>query len=381
MAGTCELTVDLDAINRNLRLVAELAQERTVLAAVKANAYGHGLVPVAREMEAAGVAHWLGVATVSEAMTLRKAGVGLPILKFSITLPDEFPEALRAGIVFTVGDVSSITHLHEAAKAAGVVAVAHLKLDTGMRRIGAAPSDAVRLARMLASHDHSRLGGLYTHLPVSDVNSGDRFTREQFVSLLAAAQEVTSAVGPVPLVHAANSGAVLGHDLMGTTMVRPGIMVYGSYPDPATSHAHSLEPVARWTSRLTFIKQVRAGESVGYGRTWTAPHDTWVGTVAVGYGDGYSRLLSNRGRMLIEGNSHPIVGRVCMDQTMIDLGPEHPAARVGDEVVLMGDSGQERITVEEIADLMGTISYEVTCLISDRVPRRHIGGITQPSRS
>ncbi len=379
MAGTCELTVDLDAINRNLLLVAELAGDRTVLAAVKANAYGHGLVPVARSMEAAGVAQWLGVATVSEALALREAGVSLPILKFSITLPDEFPEAFEAGIVFTVGDVASITHLQEAAEAAGVVAVAHLKLDTGMRRIGAAPGDAVRLAQLIASHAHSQLGGLYTHLPVSEVSSGEEFTHQQFVSLLAAAREVTAAVGHVPLVHAANSGAVLGHDLMGTTMVRPGIMVYGSYPDPATPHAHLVEPVARWTSRLTFIKQVSAGETVGYGRTWTAPSDTWVGTVAVGYGDGYSRLLSNRGRVLIDGNSHPIVGRVCMDQTMIDLGTEDPTAQVGDEVVLMGRSGEEAITVEEIAHLMGTIAYEVTCLISDRVPRRHIGGVTPPS--
>ncbi len=379
MAGTCELTVDLDAINRNLRLVAVLAGERRVLAAVKANAYGHGLVPVARSIEDAGTAQWLGVASVGEALTLREAGVALPILKFTITLPDDLPQALGAGMAFTVGDVLSITHLQEAAAEAGVVAVAHLKLDTGMRRIGADPGDAVHLARLITSHPHTSLGGLYTHLPVSDVASGNEFTRQQFVALEEAAHEVSAAVGPLTLVHAANSGAVLGHDLGATTMVRAGIMVYGSYPDPTMSHAHSLEPVARWTSRLAFVKKVAAGETVGYGRTWTAPQDTWVGTVNVGYGDGYSRLLSNRGRMLINGRSHPIVGRVCMDQTMIDLGPEDPTVHVGDEVVLMGRSGQQHITVEEIADLMGTISYEVTCLISPRVPRRHVRGLSPSS--
>ncbi len=381
MAGPCELTVDLDAVNRNLALVAELAGDRTILVAVKANAYGHGLVAVARSIEAAGSAHWLGVATVSEAATLRDAGVSLPILKFSITLPEELPLALRTGLVFTVGDEEAIEHLAAAAATAGVVAEAHLKIDTGMRRIGAEPGDAVGLARLVRENPHVVLGGIYTHLPASDVASGDEFTRQQFRTLMDVVRDVEAVAGPVRLVHAANSGAVLSHDLSGTTMVRPGIMVYGSYPDPGTPHSHVLEPVVRWTSSLTFIKQVRAGETVGYGRTWTAPHDTWVGTVAVGYGDGYSRLLTNRGRVLIDGRSHPIVGRVCMDQTMIDLGRQSPHAVVGDEVVLVGRSGTENITVEEIAGLMGTIAYEVTCLISERVPRRYLGGVSPSSRS
>ncbi|MGV8846472.1 alanine racemase [Tessaracoccus sp.] len=381
MAGSCELTVDLDAINKNLALVAELSGNRTILVAVKANAYGHGLVAVARSIEAAGTAHWLGVATVSEAAALRAAGVSLPILKFSITMPDELAVALSTGLVFTVGDQGAIEQLAEAAAAAGRVAEAHLKIDTGMRRIGAEPGDAVALAQLILDSPHLVLGGIYTHLPVSDVSSGDAFTRQQFRALVDAVGDVEAIAGPVRLVHAANSGAVLGHDLSGTTMVRPGIMVYGSYPDPETPHSHVLEPVIRWTSSLTFVKRVRAGETVGYGRTWTAPHDTWVGTVSVGYGDGYSRLLSNRGRMLIDGHSHPIVGRVCMDQTMIDLGRDRPHALVGDQVVLVGRSGTEEITVEEIAGLMGTISYEVTCLISGRVARRHVGGVSPLSRS
>lgn len=379
MPSPCELVVDLDAINRNLGLVADLVGERTILAAVKADAYGHGLVPVARSIQDAGSAQWLGVATVAEALALRAAGLRLPILKFTITLHDELPEAMGAGIAFTVGDVESIRSVQEAAELAGVVAVTHLKLDTGMRRIGAEPDDAVGLARLIHSHPHTSLGGLYTHLPVSDTTSGDEFTRQQFMTLSAAARGVIDAVGPLPFIHAANSGAVLGHDLSGTTMVRPGIMMYGSYPDPSTPHVRTLEPVARWTARLMFVKKVLAGQSVGYGRTWTAPRDTWVGTVGVGYGDGYSRLLSNRGRMLIAGRSHPVVGRVCMDQTMIDLGPDDPIVRVGDEAVLMGRSGTEEINVEEIAELMGTISYEVTCLISARVPRRYVRGITPSS--
>ncbi len=373
MPGTCELVVDLDALNRNVALAARLAADRTVVVAVKADAYGHGLVPVARSIEEGGSAPWLGVATVAEATDLRAAGIALPILKFSITLPDEFTEALAARVVFTVGDAENIARLGEAAVVAGVSAEVHLKIDTGMRRIGAQPEDAVALAGQIVAHPGLRLGGMYTHLPVSDTPEGHEFTRQQFRALAAAARAVENVTGPLPFIHAANSGAILSHDLADTTMVRPGIMVYGSLPDPATPAARTPEAVARWTSRLAFIKQVRAGETVGYGRTWTAPVDTWIGTVAIGYGDGYSRLLSNRGRMLVNGHAVPVVGRVCMDQTMIDLGPHGPAARVGDEVVLLGQSGAEEITVGEIAGLMDTITYEVTCLISSRVPRRYVG--------
>ncbi len=376
MPGTCELIVDLDALNRNVALAAELAGDRTVMVAVKADAYGHGLVPVARSIEAAGSAQWLGVATVAEATALRAAGVSLPILKFSITLAGEFVEALAARVVFTVGDAAGIRQLAEAAADAGVTADVHLNIDTGMRRIGARPDDAVALAQQIVGHAWLRLGGMYTHLPVSDTSEGEDFTREQFRALATAAHAVEEVAGPLAFIHAANSGAVLGHDLEGTTMVRPGIMIYGSRPDPATSVERAPEAIDRWTSRLVFIKQVNAGETVGYGRTWTAPRDTWIGTVAVGYGDGYSRLLSNRGRMLVAGREAPVVGRVCMDQTMIDLGPEAPSAHVGDEVVLLGCSGDQEITVAEIAELMGTIAYEVTCLISQRVPRRYVGGAT-----
>lgn len=381
MPSTCELVVDLDALNRNVALAAELAGERAVMVAVKANAYGHGLVPVALSVQRAGSAQWLGVATVAEATALRGAGITMPILKFSITLPEELGEALDAGLVFTVGDARGIAELAGAAVAAGTTAEVHLNIDTGMRRIGAEPEDAVGLAQQIVALDGLSLGGIYTHLPVSDTPEGRAFTREQFAVLAGTARAIEKVAGSIALIHAANSGAVLSHDLAGTSMVRPGIMIYGSLPDPATPAERTPEPVARWTSRLTFIKHIRAGETVGYGRTWTAPHDTWIGTVAVGYGDGYSRLMSNRGRMLVAGRSVPVAGRVCMDQTMIDLGPEEPSARVGDEVVLLGRSGGEEITVEELAELMGTITYEVSCLITARVPRRYVGAEALTSRS
>lgn len=365
--------MDLGAINENLRLAAELAGGRAVLAAVKADAYGHGLVEVARSIEAAGTAQWLGVALVDEAVALRAAGIRLPILKFSLTFPDELPAALAAEVTLTVADARGIDQVGEAAGAAGVVAPVHLKIDTGMRRIGAEPDDAVALARLITEHPALRLDGLYTHLPVSDVPDGVDFTRSELQLFERVAADVVAAVGPVPWLHEANSGAVLGHDLGSTTLVRPGIMVYGNYPDELTWHTRELVPVLRWTSRIAFVKRVREGETVGYGRSWTAPRDTFVATVNVGYGDGYSRLLSNRGRMLVGGVSRPVVGRVCMDQTMIDLGPDASGVEVGDTAVLIGSDGDEEITVAEVASLMGTITYEVTCLITPRVRRSYVG--------
>ena len=365
--------MDLGAINDNLRLARELAGGRTVLAAVKADAYGHGLVEVARSIQETGSADWLGVALVAEARQLRDAGITLPILKFSPAFPEELDAAVAADLVLTVADAASITDAAGAAERAGRRVRVHLKVDTGMRRIGAEPRDAVALARRVAEDSWLELDGVYTHLPISDVEEGRDFTVAQLRRFEGIVAEVRDAVGDVPHVHAENSGALLTGSLGATTMVRPGIMVYGQYPDSETPHTQPLAPPLEWVSRVSFVKRVAAGETVGYGRSWTAPRDTWVATVAVGYGDGYSRLLSNRGRMLVGGRSCPIAGRVCMDQTMLDLGPEEPDVSVGDEAVLVGRRRDEEITVAELADLMGTITYEVTCLITARVPRVYMG--------
>lgn len=364
------LHVDLSAIDANLALVRRLHPGRAILLAVKANAYGHGLVSVARHVTEHDSAQWLGVADVAEGETLRAAGVTAPILKLSPVLPEDMARAVALDLTLAVGTTREIALLDEAAREAGTTARVHLKVDTGMRRVGAEPDAAVETARAVARAGNLHLDGVFTHLPVSDTPDGEEFTRSQLRRFLAITDDIQGEVGEVPWVHAGNSGAILGHDLADTTLVRPGIMAYGCRADLSTPW-QGLTPAARWTSRLSFIKRIRAGETVGYGRAWSAPVDTWVGTVPVGYGDGYSRLLSNRGRMLVGGRSRAIVGRVCMDQTMIDLGPGDPAVEVGDEVVLIGAQGGERITVEEVADLMGTITYETMCLISARVPRTY----------
>jgi alanine racemase len=362
-------TTRLDHVRANLEAIRARVGDRLVLAAVKADAYGHGAVEVARMIERTGAADWLGVATTSEGLELRAAGVTGPILKLSVARGDEVAAAVAAGLTLCVVDAASIAEAAAAAAATGRAARLHLKVDTGMRRIGCEPAAAPGLARLADATAGVELEGIFSHLPISDSPRGAEFTRSQIDLFRATAQEVEAVHGPL-LKHLANSGAVLGHPDAWLDLVRPGIIVYGAYPDPEASRTIDLLPGLEWRTRVTFTKRVRAGETVGYGRTWTAQRDTWIATVPVGYGDGYSRLLSNRGRMLFDGRSYPIAGRVCMDQTMLDLGPE-TAVAVGDEVVLVGRSGDEEITTSELAGLMGTIPYEVTCLITRRVAREY----------
>nr|WP_300147615.1 alanine racemase [Propionicimonas sp.] len=363
-------TTRLDHVRANLAAVRARVGDRLVLAAVKADAYGHGAVEVCRMIERTGGADWLGIATVSEGLELRAAGITLPILKLSVARGDDVAPAVRAGLTLTVADAASIQEAGTAASALGTTASVHLKVDTGMRRIGCEPGEAAGLATLADATPGVRLEGLFSHLPISDSPRGDDFTKAQVELFRATAERVEHVRGPL-LKHLANSGAVLGHPEAWFDLVRPGIMIYGAYPDPEAQRTVPLLPVLEWRTAVTFIKRVRGGETVGYGRTWTAPRDTWIATVPIGYGDGFSRLLSNRGRMLVRGRSYPIAGRLCMDQTMLDLGPETEVA-VGDEVVLVGRSGEEEITTSEIADLMGTIPYEVTCLITRRVGREFV---------
>ena len=362
----------LDNIRHNLDGVRARVGGRQVLAAVKADAYGHGAVPVATMIERTGAADWLGVATVEEGVRLREAGISLPILKLSPTRgASDVLRALTSALTLTVVDEASVDQAARAADRLGLGGVGvHLKIDTGMRRVGVEPTEAPALAGRIVRSPGLRLQGLFSHLPVSDTPDGVAFTRTQTVRFAEAVAAVQAAVGRVELIHMANSGAVLGHPDTWFDLVRPGIMIYGSLPDPGAERTVDLRPGLRLTTRVSFVKPVAEGETVSYGRTWTAPRDTRIATLPVGYGDGYSRLLSNRGRVLIDGRAHPIAGRVCMDQTMIDLGPDSDV-NVGDPVVLIGRSGDHEITVAEIAETMGTIPYEVTCLITGRVTREY----------
>ncbi|WP_168581559.1 alanine racemase [Gephyromycinifex aptenodytis] len=367
--------VDLEAIRHNLRGIrAAVGASRKVLMAVKANAYGHGAVPVCRAVEAAGLADWFGVATVPEAIELRRGGIHAPILKLSHAFDDELDAAIAAEVTLSlVSEPTALAAEAAAARMGGTPVPVHLKIDTGMGRIGVAPQDAAAVARLIESEcPHLHLQGIFTHFPASDTPEQAEFTANQIARFAASLEQVQAAIGrEVELVHAANSGGVLAHEESWFTMVRPGIMAYGYYPDESTPRTIDLQPALTWATQVSFLKRVEAGTSVGYGRTWAPRRPTWIATIPVGYADGFDRHLSNRGQVLIGGRAYPVVGRVCMDQTMIDVGAD-PQVQVGDEAVLLGVSGSQRYTAQDMAQDLGTISYEITCSLAPRVRRLYI---------
>jgi len=371
-------TVHLDALRHNIMALRSLSGDRAVMAPLKANAYGHGAVAVAQFLEREHLVDCIGVTTVPEVLELKQAGVALPLMKLSLSFPDELPPLVANDAAVTVADEAGIDAVEAAAAAAGVTVNVHLKVDTGMRRVGCEPADARALAQRISACQHLELQGVMTHLPISDMDDGG-FTEAQLAAFRATVQTIQddradAGLAPVPQIHASNSGGILGHSLDGLTMIRPGISLFGCYPDVTTPRPVELRAVMTLTSQVAAVKLVPAGETVGYGRTWAAPCDTWVATVPVGYADGYSRLNSNRGSMLVGGRRYPVAGRVCMDATMLDLGPSATApVNVGDTVTWLGSDGDEAITADDLAAIMGTISHEVFCLIGARVPRDYVG--------
>lgn len=366
--------VDLDVLAGNLAAIGERVGSALILVAVKANAYGHGAVQVSRLIQRTRAADWLAVATVPEAVELRAAGIGLPILKLSHVFAEELPSALAADLTLTVVDEQTV---REASAAAAVAwpdeprrrAAVHLKIDTGMRRIGISPGRAAALARIIEDDPRLKLQGVFTHLAASDTPAEDEFTRTQLTRFADAVTAIQDDLGRrIEIVHAANSGAVLAHPEAWFDMVRPGIMVYGYYPDATTPRTVAVRPVLSLESRVSLVKQVEPDETVSYGRTWRSARETTIATVPVGYADGYPRSRSSNGDVLIAGRRHPIAGRVCMDQLMVDVGP-NSGVQPGDRVVLIGSSGGQTITADEVAASAGTISYEILTSIAPRVTR------------
>lgn len=361
--------VHLNNIRANIENIRKaVGPERKILIAVKANAYGHGAVEVSQMAEKIGV-DWLGVATVPEGMQLRAAGIRLPILKFSPVFPEEMEAAINDGLTLAVVELNNVRQLQECAGRLQKKVAVHLKIETGMGRIGANVETAMTIAREIRENcPNLQLQGAMTHLPVSD-EASKTFTARQIDRFKKNVKAIEKELEfKFELVHCANSGAVLAHPDGWLDMVRPGIMIYGFYPAADTPQTIVLKPGLSFKTRVSFLKKVEKGSSIGYGRTWIAAEDTWIATFPAGYADGFNRLFSNSGRVLIGGESFPVVGRVCMDQSMCNLGPE-TGIKVGDTVTLIGSDQDNEISAYEWADKLGTITYEVTCQINSRVKR------------
>jgi alanine racemase len=360
--------VDLGAIRANVTELRRRVAPAAVLAVVKADAYGHGAVPVARAALEAG-AERLGVAIVEEGVTLRAAGIEAPILLLSEPPADVAAAVVEHGLTATVYTAAGIDALGAAAAAADTVVPVHLKVDTGMHRVGCAPDDAVPLARRIAEHPHLDLEGVFTHLAVAD-EPDNPYTAEQlatFDDVLAA----LDAAGLRPrIVHAANSAGALVVPGARFDLVRVGITIYGIPPAGALAPIDGLVPALRLTSAVTYVKRVPAGARLSYGLRYAPRVETTIVTVPIGYADGVPRRLGHvGGEVLIGGRRCPIAGTITMDQLLVDVGDA--AVAVGDEVVLLGRQGDEEITATEWADRLDTIAYEIVCGIGPRVPREY----------
>ena len=361
--------IDLNAIKDNLiALKKNAGSDKKLLFAVKADGYGHGAVQVSKIVEEMKLADILGVSSPTEGIELRQAGITLPILVLGLILPNkEIIETLfDFNLSQSVADPKLAQEISKIAIRRKKDISLHLKVDTGMGRIGCRPEESVPMAEDISGLAHIRLEGIFSHFPVSD-NPDSDFTREQIGTFKKITDELIHKDISIPLKHLANSSAILNYSDSLFTMVRPGIMGYGYMPSDTFKNDIKLIPSMSLRSYIVFIKRVKKGTALSYGLTYTTDRDSNIATIPVGYGDGYSRFLSNKGKVIIRNKTYPVVGRVCMDQILINLEDDRYA--LGEEVTLFG---REKITAETIADWIGTIPYEVTCSISKRVPRVYL---------
>lgn len=372
--------VHLDRLADNVRLIrGRLTPGCRMLGIVKADAYGHGAAPVARALRDAGVG-FFGVSNLEEAIQLRQSGITEPILVISYTPPAEAARLAAFSVTQTVLSLSHAQQLSRAAEAAGVQIRVHYKIDTGMSRVGFvchAADEVVPAARQLCAA--ARLPGLipegiFTHFASADEEDDGGFTERQF-SLFTAVIDAAAAAGVTfSLRHCCNSAATLRFPHMHLDMVRPGIILYGLMPDGwMAAHFPGLRPVMELKTAVSMVKELPAGTPVSYNRTYTTDAPCRIATVPIGYADGYVRALSGRAFMLIDGQRVPVIGRICMDQCMLDV-TDVPQADEGTVATVFGEDGGAMISADELAGLIGTIGYEIVCLLSKRVPRLYYEG-------
>ena len=363
--------VDLGKLEKNyLSLKSHVGLAVGVVGVVKAEGYGHGAVAVARRLESLG-ARMLATATVEEAVELRRAGLSTHILVLGGCRPGQEEDVIEHGITPAVYSPQALEGLSLAAGKAGKAVKYHLKVDTGLRRLGIRSEDAVNFLRKASELRGVELEGVFTHFAASDETAHDEFTRSQLTTFRGVLEDVARAGFEVRYRHAANSGGTIFHPRSWLDMVRPGISLYGVNPslDRETS---LIEPILTFKARVLLVKRVAPGETIGYGRTFEASRESVMATLGVGYADGLNRLLSNRGRVIIRGRYAPMVGNVSMDLTTVDVTGV-PEVQIGEEAVIVGRDGEAELTAWDMAKLLGTVPYEVLTSIGSRVERVYLG--------
>ena len=365
---TTRAEISLHALRHNFQQIKDrVGGNVRIMGIVKANAYGHGLHEIAKALTQMG-ADYLGVGFMQEGILLRQHGIQVPILVLGGVLGSQVKEFLSHDLEITVASIEIAERIeHEASMNGGKKASVHLKIDTGMERIGVHPEHAQHFVEHVSRLPHLEVKGIYSHFATSDEHD-KTFASLQMERFDGVLRLIRKSGVEIPFVHMANSGAILDIADSYYSMVRPGILLYGIYPSRETTRSILVKPVLSLKSKVDFVKSVAAGTSISYGRKYYTKAATKIATVPIGYGDGYSRRLSERANVIIGGRRFPVVGTICMDQLMVDVGAD-TNVHVGDQIVLIGSDGTEGISAWEIAEHMDTNPYELLTGISSRVPR------------
>src|SRR6056297_1477928 len=359
--------VNLDHIKFNLnQVIKNVPEETMVMAVVKADAYGHGVLPVAHAAVEAG-ADRLAVALPEECRKLREADFELPIQILGEVLSKQVSILVENDLIPTISKLETVEQLDELANKKGITKKVHVKVDTGMGRIGVFPDNALDFIKEVMSFENIKVEGLMTHFAKADEEDKD-YTYNQWDQFQMVIDRLEEENIDIPIKQAANSATIIDLPHMALNMVRPGIMMYGLRPSHEVDQDFKLKPALSWKAQIVYLKEVPPGTGISYGATYITKKKAKIATIPMGYADGYARLLSNKGEVLINGQRAPIRGRVCMDQFMVDVA-HIDDVKIGDEVVLIGKQGDAEFSATEMADLIGTINYEITCDITKRVPR------------
>ncbi|HMA59479.1 MAG TPA: alanine racemase, partial [Halanaerobiales bacterium] len=351
--------VNLDNIKFNLNQVKKNVPEETlIMAVVKADAYGHGVLPVAEAAVEAG-ADRLAVALPEEGRELRKADYELPIQILGEVLPEQVSILVDNDLIPTISKLETVELLNELAGKKDIIKKVHVKVDTGMGRIGVFPDNAVDFIKEVMNFENIEVEGLMTHFAKADEEDKD-YTYNQWDQFQMVIDRLAEENIEIPIKQAANSATIIDLPHMSLNMVRPGIMMYGLRPSHEVDQDFKLKPALSWKAKIVYLKEVPPGTGISYGAIYITEKNAKIATIPMGYADGYSRLLSNKGEVLIKGQRAPIRGRVCMDQFMVDV-TDIDDVKIGDEVVLIGKQGDEEFSATEMADIIGTINYEITC--------------------